>query len=74
MRYKYLGTSEVHIPEVGKTVMPGDIIETQTPINHTDFVQVTTDGTPDVDTTTVPEQTEHVEDKTGTKKKVKQED
>lgn len=36
-KYKYNGTTEVHLPQQAMTVHPGDIIEVTEAINHPDF-------------------------------------
>ena len=37
MKYKYTGEQEVHLPKLGILVQPGDTVETEQEINHTDF-------------------------------------
>ncbi len=33
-KYKFTGDHEKHFPSLGKLVKPGDIIETDEPVNH----------------------------------------
>ena len=40
-KYKYTGEDEKHLPSVGVTVTKGQIVETEKPINHPEFVLVT---------------------------------
>lgn len=40
-KYKYLGDHEVNLPKLGITAKKGEIVESDTPINHPDFQEVT---------------------------------
>ena len=40
MKYRFTGSDARHLPKLGITVLPGEMIESKYIINHPDFEQI----------------------------------